>query len=95
MNDLNKYFNEKNSFQRILKHKHMTLSNYMIAKSKRNRLRDTVTKYNLKNSIVPAIQEEVLFRLGSLTNYEFEILIKDTLSDGNIIEVYNKSCSKI
>ena len=95
MNDLNKYFNEKNSFQRILKHKHMTLTNYMTAKSRRDKLRDIINKYNLNNSIVPAIQEEVLFRLGSLKNWEFEMLIKDTLSDGNIIDVYNNSCNKI
>jgi len=58
-------------------------------------MRDVISKYNLKNSIVPAIQEEVLFRLGSLTNWEFDMLIKDTLSFGNIIVDYNKSCSKI
>jgi hypothetical protein len=46
----------------------MTLNNYMVAKAKRNKIRDSLEKYNLKNSIVPAIQEEVLFRIGSLTN---------------------------
>lgn len=67
----------------------------MIAQSKRNRLRDNINKYNLKNSIVPAIQEEVLFRIGSLTNREFDMLDKDTLSYGNVIDIYNKSTSKI
>ena len=73
----------------------MTLTNYMNAKSKKNKNQDIINKYNLKNSIVPAIQEEVLFGLGSLTNWEFDMLIKDTLSDGNIIQVYNKATSKI
>jgi hypothetical protein len=67
----------------------------MIAKSKQNKTSDIINKYNLKNSIMPAIQEEVLFRLGALTNREFDLLSKDTLSYGNIIEVYNKSTSKI
>ena len=57
----------------------------MVAKSKRNKIRDIINKYNLKNSIVPAIQEEVLFRLGSLTNSEFDMILKDLLDYENII----------
>ena len=68
MDDLNTYFNEKRSFQRILRHKYLTLTNYLIKKARRDKIRDTINRYNLNNSILPAIQEEVFFRLGpSLT----------------------------
>lgn len=89
MTDLNNYFNERSSFYRILKHKHTTLTNYMIAKSRKNKLKDQINKYNLKNTIALAIQEEVLFRLGSISDREYDMLVEDILSYGNIINTYN------
>lgn len=91
----NNYMTKNMQFFRILQLKAKILSNYVTIKNMKCKVLETVRKYNLANSIVPALQQHVL-NTTKASNPDFdESQLCDVLTYANVFDVFIGSCSKI
>ena len=78
----------------IFQHKMTTLRNYMNLKSAREGYLTNVHKYNLNNSIVPAIQEHIMINMN-IHPQKREDLCRTALSYKNVQDNFRNACRSV